>query len=678
MEYYYLWKKTPQAASTRPHRRHRRCVLRRIRNNTNKSNSNHKEDGGISSGSEEEPEQTDDSDTNASSDLKCSNCAILAKELHQTGKDRSLLCNECRSYMKRFGEHRPVGEKESQLIKSNNLKMEEEADLSNGKPNLRNRGKGKCAKYELNKDNSKSFDTSSPERNDSNSSELPPFVETKTNGVLHCESVEDTIKNSDLTKKRQLTTNDSLSSVEDVDDDSTEYKIKRHKNENSTESSTTQSNEFNDVDSKVKTKIENSDTEETHEHKDNSPVNDEPVTFSAIKQEIKDDLSIETAENTLETNNKLENTSEKLEFPEVPEPVAKSKDPSSPSVSSADTKVLDKLKVELPSSPKSPQDLSLLSSRDKLAESVPSSISPDASSTIVSTSPIKKEESSFVRSPSNSSASVEPFGPNMAPLPPTMSLIDRFTSLGHMSYPPIPSLHQSDSLTDNKVIPPVLNEPDFKPKDGAIKNETNKSIKNESNRPNRSSPKVVSSTSTFPSLGKLILFILLIITVRNLVPPYTSSALGANDAFLMSQANFNPAHLASPGSERLPFPMMGYPPGFPAGLPGMPPFLHAPWSQYPPARLPLPYMPSANQPTSHSPQSQKSKSPMTSQSGSIHNSPSHFSHLKPFDNYDRRDKDVYSQDPDDDYDSSYLPRGPSPEPKIEDSECHRSQSAMYG
>lgn len=36
------------------------------------------------------------------------------------------------------------------------------------------------------------------------------------------------------------------------------------------------------------------------------------------------------------------------------------------------------------------------------------------------------------------------------------------------------------------------------------------------------------------------------------------------------------------------------------------------------------------------------------------------------------------QQDDDDIDrDSYMPRGPSPEPKIEDSECHRSQSAMY-
>lgn len=113
-----------------------------------------------------------------------------------------------------------------------------------------------------------------------------------------------------------------------------------------------------------------------------------------------------------------------------------------------------------------------------------------------------------------------------------------------------------------------------------------------------------------------------------------------------------------------------------------------PWSQYaaarlPPGAFPSPYLqPSPGPMGSHSPHSQisKSKSPITSQSSTHHNSPSHFSShsSKTHENRDsleRRERDLYQQD-EEDMDNSFLPRGPSPEPKIEDSECHRSQSAM--
>nr|XP_027199576.1 arginine-glutamic acid dipeptide repeats protein-like isoform X2 [Dermatophagoides pteronyssinus] len=219
VEYYYLWKKTPQAASARPHRRHRRCVLRRIRtqnnnnnnpNVQNKSTSNKDNDNvAASSASEDEADQTDDSDSQINSDLACSNCNTIAKELHQTGKDRSLLCNECRSYLKRYGDHRPIGSNKSSTTTTtdsinkstssnlhtnnnnnnncnSNNKMDDEqfsttaSQLSNGKPNLRvRRNKSdKNSKFELNRGNSKSSENSSPERN----SDANPLEIETTNG----------------------------------------------------------------------------------------------------------------------------------------------------------------------------------------------------------------------------------------------------------------------------------------------------------------------------------------------------------------------------------------------------------------------------------------------------------------------------------------------------------------
>ncbi|KAH7643722.1 grunge-like protein [Dermatophagoides farinae] len=245
VEYYYLWKKTPQAASARPHRRHRRCVLRRIRtqnnsnNNSNnpnvqnKSNSNKDNDNvAASSASEDEADQTDDSDSQINSDLACSNCNTIAKELHQTGKDRSLLCNECRSYLKKFGEHRPICVNKSSStttsttttattdlinkstssnlhINNNNNKMEDEqfsttaSQLSNGKPNLRvRRNKSdKSSKFELNRGNSKSSENSSPERN----SDANPLENETTNGDATSVTISGTSNDNNNENKKNDT-----------------------------------------------------------------------------------------------------------------------------------------------------------------------------------------------------------------------------------------------------------------------------------------------------------------------------------------------------------------------------------------------------------------------------------------------------------------------------------------
>ena len=124
---------------------------------------------------------------------------------------------------------------------------------------------------------------------------------------------------------------------------------------------------------------------------------------------------------------------------------------------------------------------------------------------------------------------------------------------------------------------------------------------------------------------------------------------------------------------------MNYPPGFPPHLAGLP---FMPWSQYaaaarlPPGPFPSPYLPtSTGQIGSPSPHSQlsKSKSPITAQP-SLHHNSSHFPHSMKHENKDSLERrDGIDED---EIDNTFMPRGPSPEPKIEDTECHRSQSAM--
>ena len=140
VEFYYLWKKTPQAASTRFHRRHRRqTVLRKIRSSppvtgvpvttagagatsgtTSKAGSLNRavtpSDGNdLSSVSEDD---SDDSDSGTGDILlnsytgSCSHCSsTTSKDWHRGGRDKSaIICTECKVYWKKNGEMRPLSE----------------------------------------------------------------------------------------------------------------------------------------------------------------------------------------------------------------------------------------------------------------------------------------------------------------------------------------------------------------------------------------------------------------------------------------------------------------------------------------------------------------------------------------------------------------------------------------
>ena len=140
VEFYYLWKKTPQAASTRFHRRHRRqTVLRKIRSSppvtgvpvttaatgttsgtTSKAGPLNRavtpSDGNdLSSVSEDD---SDDSDSGTGDIVLnsytgcCSHCSSsTSKDWHRGGRDKSaIICTECKVYWKKNGEMRPLSE----------------------------------------------------------------------------------------------------------------------------------------------------------------------------------------------------------------------------------------------------------------------------------------------------------------------------------------------------------------------------------------------------------------------------------------------------------------------------------------------------------------------------------------------------------------------------------------
>lgn len=97
--FYYLWKKTPGASSSRPRgRRHRPTVLRRVK--STKENGKKKETSSAS-----EVEDSGGEDSRDQNPYHCRHCsATSSKDWHHGGKDMKLLCTNCRLYYKRYGE----------------------------------------------------------------------------------------------------------------------------------------------------------------------------------------------------------------------------------------------------------------------------------------------------------------------------------------------------------------------------------------------------------------------------------------------------------------------------------------------------------------------------------------------------------------------------------------------
>lgn len=102
VEFYYLWKKTPQAQSSRPRRRQRPCstsvnlsttptpAKQRNAKNNNKDESEHNSD--------------DDNQTTDNDEPYCRHCQTVSKDLQAGGRDSQQLCYDCRMYYKKYGE----------------------------------------------------------------------------------------------------------------------------------------------------------------------------------------------------------------------------------------------------------------------------------------------------------------------------------------------------------------------------------------------------------------------------------------------------------------------------------------------------------------------------------------------------------------------------------------------
>lgn len=142
VEYYYTWKKTPSALSSRPHRRRRHNVLRRkALPRTSKSIVSEFVD--LSSCSEDEYD-SDDSDR----DLRlycCRHCySTESRSWHHGSQNKIILCDDCRIYYKKYGKLPATDESREpppymfKVVVESQLR-DEEGYLVNGKLALRSR-----------------------------------------------------------------------------------------------------------------------------------------------------------------------------------------------------------------------------------------------------------------------------------------------------------------------------------------------------------------------------------------------------------------------------------------------------------------------------------------------------------------------------------------------------------
>ncbi|XP_033104593.1 arginine-glutamic acid dipeptide repeats protein-like [Anneissia japonica] len=100
VEFYYYWKKTPEAANQRIYRRGRRqSVLRRMKVMTRTIRQPSSEYIDLSSASEDEL----DSDDGEFYGYACRHCfATSSKDWHHGGRDKLLLCYDCRLYFRKY------------------------------------------------------------------------------------------------------------------------------------------------------------------------------------------------------------------------------------------------------------------------------------------------------------------------------------------------------------------------------------------------------------------------------------------------------------------------------------------------------------------------------------------------------------------------------------------------
>lgn len=276
VEFYYLWKKTPGANNNRPHRRNRRQgSLRRIRNTRNtrgtpkedkegqqsaRPSPNPKENTECSSGSDEDNSE-DDSDSREQSNYRCQHCFTSnSRDWQHFGKERQLLCYDCRAHHKKHGELPPLPVGVAKMGDAPYLfrpVQNESPDSSPGR--MRTRGKTK--------EQNSSGNRSRPKRGNGTSTpdELEKDKDKKSSKspALHgspSEKKQKQINKDTPTKNRKRNQNDT----DDRDDKETPSKKKKSEDSDANEEST---DNFDGKRSPINVKLEKRDSVDEKDEK---------------------------------------------------------------------------------------------------------------------------------------------------------------------------------------------------------------------------------------------------------------------------------------------------------------------------------------------------------------------------------------------------------------------------
>ena len=135
VEFYYLWKKTPGAANNRPRGRFaRKGIIRGVKggkSGSGKSNRNEDDPDDLSSCSEEldETNENGDGENGDLSPYYCRHCyATSSRDWHHAGKQKLLVCLDCRIYFKKYGEL-PCLEPPTEELEEFSTDEEDEEDI---------------------------------------------------------------------------------------------------------------------------------------------------------------------------------------------------------------------------------------------------------------------------------------------------------------------------------------------------------------------------------------------------------------------------------------------------------------------------------------------------------------------------------------------------------------------
>jgi len=678
VEFYYLWKKSPQAVSTRFHRRHRRTILRRVKTPPVTSQNEVKppclqraptpgDPNDLSSVSEDD--DSDDSDSRDLSAYSCTHCSVTtSKDWHHGGKNNTIVCTDCRLFWKKTGEMKPLDGTDSPFlfnpVSSDGIDPESAA---NGKHVMRTRG-NKGSKGKKGSTSSDSVNATIGDE-DKNGCKSPTTLKRSAS--------EPPSPNS---KKRRE--DEEEFSFDAKQDDSVLQSKKADDGEDSEASSDKPS-----LDAPAEASRDETVDREVDDTSPSPSSPSRPSSSSGLPSAEVSDLSIkresgsDQAKDADDSNKRHEDNiisplredtgvrKDGAIFPPCPPLITPKVEPgSSPTGDRADidssSRHLHSLPIEsLSHRPQLASPVRIKEERGPQRNTSPSLLGHRPQSpTVRSRSPLTEVNRGIPPGIAPLGAYPFPFGPlsqgfSTGRLPSPSPFVpgprrdehdrdrERDRERDHRDHQ---KQHQKDQSSDKDHREKDRDrERERRPSSSDARSKTPREKSSESPRPPAHS---IPGWAGFPGMPGM-----MAPTSRAGDPQLPPTSLAG--FFTPSEQRLPPGHPAFGPPHLMGAHPLG-PHGFPFLPPGMPPYFAPPW--FPP-RPALGFPPSIPSPSGH-PSSSSSKSKSPAPKDDRHSS-------------DRRESNTVPDD--DDMEPQPLIRGPSPEPKVEDSECHRSQSAIF-